>query len=90
MSKPNLTKNSEGENKFSADAIGRKLSPNLASVTGRKGVSSADVQYVITKPSFPLTKKGYHMKMPKLVKFLQSGLRCSERIRKSQDAKEAE
>ena len=31
--KPNLTKNSEGENKFAADVIAIKLLPNLASMT---------------------------------------------------------
>ena len=41
--KPNLTKNSEGENNIAADAIARNSLPNLASITGRKGVSSADV-----------------------------------------------
>ena len=41
--KPNLMKNSEGENKVAADAIARKPLPNLASMTGRKVVSSVDV-----------------------------------------------
>ena len=41
--KPNLTKNSEGENKVAADAIARKLLANLSSITGSKGASSADV-----------------------------------------------
>ena len=88
--KPNLTENSEGENKVSADAITRKSVPNLASMTGRKGVSCADVQYGINKPSFSRTNKGEQTKMPNLVHLLQSDLHHSERIRKSQNTKEAE
>ena len=53
--KPNLTKNSEGENKVAADVIARKSLPNLASMTGRKGVSYTDRVSGITKPSFPPT-----------------------------------
>ena len=41
--KPNLTKNIKGENNVAADAIAGKSLPDLASMTGRKGVSSADV-----------------------------------------------
>ena len=36
--KPNLIKNREGENNVTADAILRKSSPNLASMTVKKGV----------------------------------------------------
>ena len=36
--KPNIKKNSKGENKVAADAIARKSLPNLASMTGRKRV----------------------------------------------------
>ena len=75
--KPNLTKNSEGENKVAADLIARKSLPNLSSMTEMKGVSSADVQYGIIKPSFPTTNEGDQMKMPKLVNISQSGLRRS-------------
>ena len=39
--KPNLTKNSEGENKVAVDAIAIKSLPNIASMTGSKGVSYA-------------------------------------------------
>ena len=46
--KPNLTKDSKGENKVAADAIVRKSLPNLVSMTGRKGVSFADAQSGIT------------------------------------------
>ena len=59
-------------------------------MTGRTGVSSADVQYGIAKPSLSPTNEGDQKKIPKLVNLSQSGLRRSERIRKSQDAKEAE
>ena len=72
--KPNLTKNSKGENKVAVDVIAIKSSLNLASMTGRKGVSSADMKYVVTKPSFPPTNEGDQMKMHKLVNLLQSGL----------------
>ena len=41
--KPNLTKNSDGENKVAADSIATKSLPNLASMTGSTGVSSAYV-----------------------------------------------
>ena len=51
---------------------------------------SADVQSGITKPYFPPTNEGDQMKMQKMVNILQSGLRRSERMRKSQDGKEAE
>ena len=88
--KPNLTKNSEGENKVAADAIARKSLPNVSSMTRSKGVSYADVKYGITKPSFPPTNEGDQIKMPKLVNILQSGFHRSERIWKSQDAKESE
>ena len=73
--KPNLTKNSKGDNKVAADAISRKSLPILESMTGRKGVSSVDVQSVITKPSFPPTNEVDQMKIPKLVNILHSGLR---------------
>ena len=49
-----------------------------------------EVQYGIAKPSFPPSNKGCQMKIPKLVNLFQSGLLRSERIEKSQDAKEAE
>ena len=49
--KPNLTKNIKGENNVAADAIVGKSLPDLASMTGRKGVSSSDLQSGITKPS---------------------------------------
>ena len=88
--KPNLRKNCEGENKVVADEITSKSFTNLAPMTGRKRVSSEDMQSRITKPSLSQTNKGYHIKMPKLVHLLQSRFCCSERIRKSQDAKEAE
>ena len=87
--KSNLTKNSEGDNKFAADAILIKSLPNLASMTVRKGVSSVDVQSGITKPSFPPTNEVDHTKMPKLINLSQRGLHCSERIRKYQDTKKA-
>ena len=87
--KPNLTKNSEVDNKVATDVIARKSLPNLASMTGRKGMSSTDLQYIITTPSFPPTNKGYQMKMPKLVNISQGGLRRSEGIWKYQNAKEA-
>ena len=88
--KPNLTKNSKGDNKVTSYAIARKSLPNLGSMTGGKGVSSVDVQYGITKSSFPPTNEGDQMKIPKLVNLSQSGLRRPERIWKPQDAKEAE
>ena len=75
--KPNLTKNSEGENKVAADLIARKSLPNLSSMTEMKGVASANVQYGIIKPSFPTTNEVDQIKMPKLVNISQSGLRRS-------------
>ena len=63
----NLTKNSEGVNKVAIDVIAGKSLPILASITGRKEVSYADVQSGITKPSFLPKNKGDHMKMHKLV-----------------------
>ena len=75
--KPNLTKNSKGENKVAVDAIARKSLPNLESMTVRKGVSSVDMQYCITKPSSPPRNEGDQMKRPKLVNLLQSGLHRS-------------
>ena len=57
---------------------------------GRKQVLFADVKYGITKPYLPPTNEGDQIEMPKLVNLLQSGLRCSERIQKSRNAKEAE
>ena len=65
--KPNLMKNSKGENKVATNVIARKSLPNLASMTGRKGFSSADVQSGITKTSFLPTNDGNQMKMPKSV-----------------------
>ena len=59
-------------------------------MTKQKGVLSADVKSGINKLSFPPTNDGDHIKITKLVNLLQSSLRCLERIRKSQDAKEAE
>ena len=56
--KPNLTKNSEGENKVASDAIARKSVLNLASMRKRKGMSSTDIQSGITKSSFPPTNEG--------------------------------
>ena len=53
-------------------------------------MSSADIQYGITKPSFPPTNEVEQTKIPKLVNIFQSSLRRSERIRKSQNAKELE
>ena len=88
--KPNLRKDSEGENKVAADVVARKSLSNLASMIGRKGVSFMDAQYGITKPYLPPTNEGGQLKIPQLVNLLQSGLRRSERIRKSQNAKEAE
>ena len=70
--KPNLTTDSEGDIKVAADAIARKSLPNLASMTGRKGVSFADVQYGITKSFSPETNEGDQLKMPKLFNILQS------------------
>ena len=88
--KPNLTKNSEGGNKFAVDEIARRSLPNLSSMTARKGVSSANVQFDIPKPYLPPKNEGDHMKIPKLVNLSQSGLRRLERVRNSQDVKEAE
>ena len=59
-------------------------------MTGRKEVSFADAQSGIIKPSFPPMNEGYQLKIPKLVNLTKSVLRCSERIRKSHNAKEAE
>ena len=53
-------------------------------------MSYADVQSRITKTSLPPTNEGDQTKIPKLVNLLQSRLRPSERMRKSQDTKEAE